>query len=76
MKQETNITWSNRGFHNYEATYKGERVAYISPTFGNISKKGRYNVLLLKKNTRHYCETHAEAREFVALSMEAEDHVK
>ena len=53
MKQETNITWSNRGFHNYEATYKGERVAYISPTFGNIRKKGRYNVLLLKKNTRH-----------------------
>ena len=31
MKQETNITWSNRGFHNYEATYIGERVTSRLP---------------------------------------------
>ena len=69
MTQE--ITYRNRGFHNYEATVGDEVVARLSTTFGVHTKRGNYNIYLLREKRLAYAMTLEGAKQTIQESVDA-----
>jgi hypothetical protein len=64
------ITYKNRGFGNYEAWYKANRIALITSTYGRQAEMGRFRVLFSATNLDTYVLTLAGAKDTVQTFVE------